>query len=180
MSFGLIVTVSSIERVHYLLDNGCKPDYFRLNLSHCTVDQAVEFLREYANICGDIPIFLDLQGSKIRLLREQPVVVLSSGQDVVVASAPIADHTCILIDKQVLQMCCEACSKHEITALIDDGKVELRLATGCSPSAESSLYALVIVHPSFSLLVRLNTRAIASRKAHNVTGPLFPVYSFGP
>ncbi|KAJ4460668.1 putative pyruvate kinase [Paratrimastix pyriformis] len=141
--FTIIATVPNMERVEAILGaEGARPDYFRLNLSHCTVQQAVDFLTAYNQRCGDIPIFLDLQGSKIRLLREQPTITVNAGEEVVVCSAPIAGKTCLLVDAQVVRTCIEACGTHpSITALIDDGKVELRLL---HPTSDAFVPATVV------------------------------------
>ena len=79
----VIATVTNVETAERLF-KACPPDYFRVNASHMTADTLGAFCKAYSLVEGmsNIPLYIDLQGSKLRVHRIQPQVSVSVGDHV--------------------------------------------------------------------------------------------------
>lgn len=117
--FGIIVTVKNIEDVRALF--GCRPEAFRINSSHMEVPALVDFVRAYPK-STTVPLYIDLQGSKLRIRRDQEELELLPGE---VISVGIARHEILkslLIDSKAMDLISEG-SK----VLLDDGKMSIEI-----------------------------------------------------
>jgi len=85
----VIATVTNVETAERLF-KACAPDYFRVNASHMTAETLASFCKAYGSIKGlcDIPLYIDLQGSKLRVHRVQPQVDVVAGDHVTLVVVP--------------------------------------------------------------------------------------------
>ncbi|ELP89415.1 pyruvate kinase, putative [Entamoeba invadens IP1] len=80
MSFIFIPTVRTMEQAEKVL--GHANTFLRVNSSHMEVDQLVVFVGELTKKYPGQRIYVDLQGSKIRVSRSQPIIQLVQGTEV--------------------------------------------------------------------------------------------------
>ncbi|KAH3766542.1 Pyruvate kinase [Pelomyxa schiedti] len=124
-SFGVIGTVVSVATVESLLSLSA-PESFRINSSHMEVDRVVEFVGNYCGLRwpGGVvpPLYIDLQGSKIRVRRDQPIIETVTGETVCISTALIPDNKTVLVDAPVLSLI-----NVDTHIFIDDGKLELKV-----------------------------------------------------
>eukprot|EP00771_Trimastix_marina_P000301 gnl/Trimastix_PCT/1322.p1 GENE.gnl/Trimastix_PCT/1322~~gnl/Trimastix_PCT/1322.p1 ORF type:complete len:352 (-),score=87.24 gnl/Trimastix_PCT/1322:14-1069(-) len=129
-AFQIIATVKSAQSLHSL--QGEPNSAFRINASHMTVDSAVAFCEEYQTICPEVPLYLDLQGAKIRLQKAQRVFDVKEDEAVTIAAYEDADcpesHR-FLVEQYVLDLCRTTRASQ---VLIDDGKILIRLDDVCA------------------------------------------------
>ncbi|EDR23064.1 pyruvate kinase, putative [Entamoeba dispar SAW760] len=78
MSFIFIPTVRTLHQAELVLKH--KNTYLRVNSSHMEVPELVEFIHQLVNKYPGQKIYVDLQGSKIRISRSQPNLILTKDQ----------------------------------------------------------------------------------------------------
>ena len=79
-SFKIIATVKTHEQAALALSY--PKTSLRVNSSHMETQNLVKFIKELTQKYPEAEIFIDLQGSKIRISREQPQLVLKKDQKV--------------------------------------------------------------------------------------------------
>ena len=91
MPFIFIPTVRTMEQAELVLGN--KDTYLRVNSSHMEVPQLVEFIHKLTEKYPKQRIYVDLQGSKIRVSRSQPIMPLAKDQEVTLTIKPVVENT---------------------------------------------------------------------------------------
>lgn len=91
MPFIFIPTVRTMKQAELVLGN--KDTYLRVNSSHMEVPQLVEFIQELTQKYPGQRIYVDLQGSKIRVSRSQPIIPLTTDQEVILTIKPVIENT---------------------------------------------------------------------------------------
>lgn len=117
--FGIIVTVKDIEGVRSLF--GCRPEAFRINSSHMEIPALLDFIRAFPKITN-VPLYIDLQGSKLRIRRDQEELELLPGEVIAVGTTPHEKLKTLLIDEKAMGLLSEG-SK----VLLDDGKMSIEI-----------------------------------------------------
>ena len=130
----VIATVTSVEQAQRLYE-ACAPDYFRVNASHMTTESLGAFCEAYGRVAGlgAVPLYIDLQGAKLRVHAAQPQCRVGTGDHVAVvclgdeagattttAATPGDDKARIFVGANIM-----ALLQAGTEVSIDDGKVEL-------------------------------------------------------
>ena len=85
----VIATVTSVEAAERLY-RACAPDYFRVNASHMDTASLGAFCAAYGAVPGlsAVPLYIDLQGAKLRVHAVQPLVHVAPGDRVALVCVP--------------------------------------------------------------------------------------------
>ena len=83
MAMEVIATVTSVEQAA-ALHEACAPAYFRVNASHMSTESLGAFCEAYGRVAGlrDVPLYIDLQGAKLRVHGAQPQCSVAAGERV--------------------------------------------------------------------------------------------------
>lgn len=130
MAMEVIATVTSVEQAA-ALHEACAPAYFRVNASHMSTESLGAFCDAYARVAGlrDVPLYIDLQGAKLRVHGAQPQCSVAAGERVALvclaadaSEAPAAggDTKTIFVGPNIM-----ALLRAGAEVGIDDAKVEL-------------------------------------------------------
>jgi pyruvate kinase len=92
----------------------------RFNSSHCDLGELESFLEYYNRNCS-LPLYLDLQGAKFRLSRNQLEFEIKTGEQVILGSSGLELKT-ISIDPRALSYLSAG-----MRVSIEDGKIELEV-----------------------------------------------------
>ena len=124
--FKIVVTVKDIAGVRSLF--GCRPDAFRINSSHTEIPALLDFLRAYPEFTT-IPLYIDLQGSKLRVRRDQSEFDLVPGEIIFVGIEPHPTLKTLLLEEKVTKLIVQGSR-----VLLDDGKMAIEISkstAGC-------------------------------------------------
>lgn len=117
--FSVVATIQNAEIVEALVNSGAKA--FRINSSHLSIVELLEFL-EFLNAKRiGLPVYIDLKGNKLRLSRYQPRIKLTTGQSVDLVSDSSKGNA-LIVDAKILSMLVPG---QEIS--LSDGKIILKL-----------------------------------------------------
>ena len=118
--FHIIATVKTKEQAEIAL--GYENTLLRVNSSHMEIPQLVSFVSELNEKHGKIPVYVDLQGSKISVSRAQPQIKLDKGQKVTLTvTEPTAETNKIHIgNPNTIKLLSKGTH-----VKIDDGRIEL-------------------------------------------------------
>ena len=119
-SFKIIATVKTHEQAALALSY--PNTSLRVNSSHMETQNLVKFIKELTQKYPEAEIFIDLQGSKIRISREQPQLVLKKEQKVkLTVDEPTPDTQAIHIgNPNTIKLLAKGTH-----VKIDDGRIEL-------------------------------------------------------
>eukprot|EP00727_Mastigamoeba_balamuthi_P014151 m51a1_g9359 pyruvate kinase, putative (331) ;mRNA; r:152625-153737 len=126
--FTVVATVKDIASARAIAA-GCAPDYFRINASHVEVDGLRDFAAQYASDAQlrATPLYIDLQGSKLRVDRRQPKTQLALGSTVTVqATSPSSTAALAAGAIHVAPRVIELLAPGTAVAM-DDGKIALEV-----------------------------------------------------
>ena len=142
----VIATVTNVETAERLY-KACPPDFFRVNASHMTAESLGAFCTAYSHVEGmnKIPLYIDLQGSKLRVHRVQPQVSVAAGDHVTLVcvaedaeKAPEhADGVAIFVTENIMRLI-----NAGTEVGIDDGKILLTIES----VTEDRQRATAVVH----------------------------------
>ena len=141
----VISTVKNIETAIRLAEK-CHPDFFRINASHMTPESLGSFCAAYAAhpICSKTPLYVDLQGAKLRVHTLQPETVLELNAVVplICVDAPGFDASsapspAVYVTKVMLRLLAP-----ETVVAIDDGKLAIKIK---SVDADAGTASAVVI-----------------------------------
>ncbi|WP_367356715.1 pyruvate kinase [Mesotoga sp.] len=92
----------------------------RFNSSHVTLEELEKFTSYYEDTCS-LPLYIDLQGAKLRLSRNQPVMEIKAGEQVTLGSQ-CSHLKAIAIDPRTLSYLSPG-----MKISIEDGRIELQV-----------------------------------------------------
>lgn len=135
-SFKIIATVKTHEQAALALSY--PNTSLRVNSSHMETQNLVKFIKELTQKYPEAEIFIDLQGSKIRISREQPQLVLKKEQKVkLTIDEPTPDTQAIHIgNPNTIKLLAKGTH-----VKIDDGRIELVVD---SVESEKVAYGIII------------------------------------
>lgn len=124
----IIATVKDVETAKRLVGPmSAVPDFFRVNASHMDAASLASFTRDYGAdpVLRKIPVYVDLQGAKLRVERSQPPTELATGSrvhllDVARQWSPAQLAGAVFVSRTVLSLI--SAGTH---VEVDDGKLGL-------------------------------------------------------
>ena len=140
----VIATVTNVETAERLY-KACAPDYFRVNASHMDAASLGAFCAAYGAVPGlsAVPLYIDLQGSKLRVHATQPLVHVAAGErvalvcvadDAAVAPAPATpDEKLVCVTANIMRLLAPGTEVG-----IDDARVALTVET-VAPDAQRAV-----------------------------------------
>ena len=140
----VIATVTNVETAERLY-KACAPDYFRVNASHMDAASLGAFCAAYGAVPGlsAVPLYIDLQGSKLRVHATQPLVHVAAGErvalvcvadDAAVAPAPATpDEKLVCVTANIMRLLAPGTEVG-----IDDARVALTVET-IAPDAQRAV-----------------------------------------
>ena len=136
-NFRIIATVKTPEQVEKVLKY---PDtILRINSSHMETNELINFVSETTKKYPDIEIYIDLQGSKIRISRDQPQMKISLNQTLKLTadqnSKPNSENLIKIGNPNTIKLL-----QKGTKIKIDDGRMELEVL-----SIENDFNATAIV-----------------------------------
>lgn len=117
-AFSIVVTISDRKLLKSVEVAGASA--IRINSSHVTLEDLQKFVSYYEENCS-LPLYIDLQGAKLRLSRSQRVIELKAGEQVILGSK-CSELRGILIDPRSLSYLSPG-----IKVSIEDGRIELQV-----------------------------------------------------
>ena len=135
-TFKIIATVKTHEQAALALS--FPNTLLRVNSSHMETPNLVKFIRELTQKYPDKEIYIDLQGSKIRISRDQPQLVLKKDQKIkLTIEDPTPDSQSIHIgNPNTIKLLAKGTH-----VKIDDGRIELVVD---SIESEKVAYGIII------------------------------------
>lgn len=120
MSFRVIPTVKSLEQATLLAGN--KNTQLRINSSHLEIEPLIKLVNDISLTFPDLFFYIDLQGCKIRISRQQPEITLNKGEEyTIVNTEPTPDTKLIHVNhSKIIQLLSKDCH-----VKMDDGKLEM-------------------------------------------------------
>lgn len=89
----IIATIKELKVAEALVaDESSTPEYFRVNSSHMETPALVQFIEAYGKHpkLSKIPLYIDLQGAKLRIDRGQTPITIAAGEELYLRDARLA------------------------------------------------------------------------------------------
>jgi pyruvate kinase len=120
LNFKIFATIKDFSIARELLNAGVTA--FRVNSSHMEIGELIEFLEEYQFHFYNIPLYIDLKGSKKRLRKDQRTVELIPGEKIVFATSESPEIKTLLVEPAVLKLL-----SPNLNVSLNDGKIKLKI-----------------------------------------------------
>lgn len=117
--FFVVATILDKEIIEALINSGARA--LRINSSHLSIIQLLDFLELFRIKRVKFPIYIDLKGNKLRLSRYQPRIKLIAGQQVDLVTDS-SKRNALLIDIETLKLLVP-----EQQLSLSDGKIKLKI-----------------------------------------------------
>ncbi|MBN2253284.1 MAG: pyruvate kinase [Kosmotogaceae bacterium] len=116
--FSIVATISDRKALKSI--EMARATAIRFNSSHTTLEELEKFISSYEDTCS-LPLYIDLQGAKLRLSRNQPVMEIKAGEQVTLGSQ--CSHLKIIaVDPRTLSYLSPG-----MKISIEDGRIELQV-----------------------------------------------------
>ena len=116
--FSIVATINERGLLKSIEMSGASA--IRFNSSHVSLEELQKFISYYEDNCA-LPLYIDLQGAKLRLSRSQPIMEVKAGEQVVLGCRS-SQLRSIAVDPRTLSYLSPG-----MRVSIEDGRIELQV-----------------------------------------------------
>lgn len=129
----IIATIKELRVAELLVSNDYStPNYFRVNSSHMEIPALLNLLTRYSQHpkLQTIPLYIDLQGAKLRIDRNQTPIKIALGEEIYLKDATLATLPAgTSADRQIVNVAATMLTliREGTEVAIDDGRLGIRV-----------------------------------------------------